>query len=256
MSNITAEDMQALQTNNYNVFAAMARPALMRFVQMESLSPSAKLMVNKMNQWDLYNHPSSEGITIFKVIWDSVENAVWGDELAGSPIPLTKPEAYVLVEKMLKDSNFSVADDINTKNKVETLKEQVLVGIEKATLKLTELEKEHKLSWAAFKATRVLHLTKTNALSRLNLPIGGGVNIINATSENHGPSWRMVVHLTDEIEAYGLYPGGQSGNPGSPYYDSFVDTWAAGKYFRLLFLPKEKLKANEHTKWHIQFSKA
>jgi len=141
MSNITTEDMQALQTNNYNVFAEMARPALMKFVQMESLSPAAKLMVNKMNQWDLYNHPSSEGITIFKVIWDSVENAVWGDELAGSPILLTKPEAYVLVEKMLKDSNFSVADDINTKNKVETFKDQVLVGIEKATLKLTELEK-------------------------------------------------------------------------------------------------------------------
>ena len=52
-----------------------------------------------------------------------------------------------------------------------------------------------------------MHLTKTNALSRLNLPIGGGENIINATTENHGPSWRMVVHLTDEIEAYGLYPG-------------------------------------------------
>ncbi len=101
-----------------------------------------------------------------------------------------------------------------------------------------------------------MHLTKTNALSRLNLPIGGGENIINATTENHGPSWRMVVHLTDEIEAYGLYPGGQSGNPGSIYYDTFIDTWAAGKYYRLLFLPKEKLKANEHTKWHIQFSKA
>ena len=157
---------------------------------------------------------------------------------------------------MLRDSNFSVADDINTTNKVETLKDQVLVGIEKASLKLAALEKEHKLVWSAFKATRVLHLTKTDALSRLNLPIGGGVNIINATTENHGPSWRMVVHLTDEIEAYGLYPGGQSGNPGSPYYDSFVDYWAAGKYYRLLFLPKEKLKANEHTKWHIQFSKA
>ena len=88
------------------------------------------------------------------------------------------------------------------KNKVETLKDQVLVGIEKATLRLTALEKENKLSWAAFKATRVMHLTKTNALSRLNLPIGGGENIINATTENHGPSWRMVVHLTDEIEAW------------------------------------------------------
>lgn len=40
----------------------------------------------------------------------------------------------------------------------------------------------------------------------------------------------MVVHLTDQTEAYGIYPGGQSGNPGSPYYDNFVSDWAAGKY--------------------------
>ena len=44
--------------------------------------------------------------------------------------------------------------------------------------------------------------------------------------------------------------------PGSPYYDSFVDYWAAGKYYRLLFLPKEKLKSNERTKWHMQFKTA
>ena len=117
------------------------------------------------------------------------------------------------------------------------------------------LEKENKLEWALFKATRVLHLTKTPALSRMDLPIGGGVNIINATTENHGPSWRMVVHLTDEIEAYGLYPGGQSGNPGSPYYDTFVNYWAEGKYYRLLFLSKEKLKKSERKKWHMQFQK-
>ena len=119
-----------------------------------------------------------------------------------------------------------------------------------------ELEKENKLEWSLFKATRILHLTKMPALSRLNLPIGGGVNIINATTENHGPSWRMIVHLTDEIEAYGLYPGGQSGHPGSPYYDSFVNTWAAGQYYRFLFLGKEKLKQNARTKWHLQFKAA
>ena len=256
MSQVTAQDMQALQTNNFNVFAEQARPALMKFVEMNRLSKDAQRMVQAMGQWNLYNNPSEKGITIFKLIWDSVENAVWADELAGSVIPLTKPEAFVLLEQMNRDSNFSVADDIRTKGKVETLKDQVLAGIEKATLKCLELEKENKLSWEAFKATRVLHLTKIPALSRLNLPIGGGVNIINATGENHGPSWRMVVHLTDEIEAYGLYPGGQSGNPGSPYYDSFVDYWAAGKYYRLLFLSKEKLKQHERTKWHIQFKKA
>jgi penicillin amidase len=253
---LTAQDMQALQTNNYNVFAQQARPALMKFVEMSALSKEAQRMVQTMGQWNLYNDPSEKGITIFKLIWDSVENAVWGDELAGSLIPLTKPEPFVLLEQMNRDSNFRVADDIRTKDKVESLKDQVRLGIEKATLKCLALEKENKLEWALFKATRVMHLTKIPALSRMNLPIGGGEHIINATTDDHGPSWRMIVHLTDEVEAYGLYPGGQSGNPGSPYYDSFIDYWAAGKYYRLLFLPKEKLKQDERTKWHIQFKKA
>ena len=196
---------------------------------------------------------SSKGTTVFKIIWDSVEMAVWGDELAGAPIPLTKPDAFVLLDQLIKDSNWSVADNILTKDKIENFKDQVTLGVEKATQKLLELEKANKLEWALFKATKVMHLTKTPALSRLDLPIGGGVNIINATTEVHGPSWRMVVHLTDEIEAYGLYPGGQSGNPGSIYYDTFVDSWAAGKYYRLLFLSKDKLIHNERSKWHIQF---
>lgn len=253
---ITPEDMQTLQTDNYNAFAATAGPTLMKFIQLDKLSSDAKRMVTEMTNWDLYNTVNSKGITCFKVIWDSVEQAVWGDELSGSSIPLLKPEAYVLLDQMLKDTNWSIADDIRTKDKVEDLKTQVTLGVEKATEKLLALEKENKLEWALYKATRVLHLTKTPALSRMNLPIGGGVNIINATTENHGPSWRMVVHLTDEIEAYGLYPGGQSGNPGSPYYDTFVNYWAEGKYYRLLFLSKEKLKQSERKKWHIQFQKS
>jgi penicillin amidase len=223
---------------------------------MDLLSPQAKRMVTILNAWDLKNDENSKGITVFKLIWDSVESAVWSDELAGSKIPLTKPESFVLLEQICRDTNFTVADDIRTKDKVETLKDQVTVGIERATQHLISLEKENKLTWGSFKATRVVHLTKIPALSRLNLPIGGGVNIINATTENHGPSWRMVVHMTDEIEAYGLYPGGQSGNPGSPFYDNFVDYWAAGKYYRLLFLSKEKLKESERAKWHMQFKHA
>ena len=123
---------------------------------------------------------------------------------------------------------------------------------------MNDLKKNNKLEWAKYKNTTVYHLLKNNAMpfARSGIMNGGGNGIINATQHDHGPSWRMVVHLTDEIEAYGLYPGGQSGNPGSPYYDSFVDYWAAGKYYKLLFLPKAKLIANEHTKWHIQFKKA
>ena len=99
----------------------------------------AQRMLQTMSQWNLYNDLSEKGSTIFKIIWDSVEQAVWGDELGGSAIPLLKPEAYVLLDQMLKDTNWSIADDIRTKNIVEDLKTQVTLGVEKATEKLLSL---------------------------------------------------------------------------------------------------------------------
>jgi penicillin amidase len=64
----------------------------------------------------------------------------------------------------------------------------------------------------------------------------------------------MIVSLTDTTQAYGVYPGGQSGNPGSQYYDSFVDQWAAGKYYPLWVM--KKADANDtRVKFKMNFSK-
>jgi penicillin amidase len=46
----------------------------------------------------------------------------------------------------------------------------------------------------------------------------------------------MIVEMTSPPTALGVYPGGQSGNPGSKFYDDLVDTWAAGKYLKLNFM--------------------
>ena len=32
------------------------------------------------------------------------------------------------------------------------------------------------------------------------------------------------------MRAIGVYPGGQSGNPGSPFYANLVEPWAQAKY--------------------------
>ena len=59
----------------------------------------------------------------------------------------------------------------------------------------------------------------------------------------------MVVALGPELKAYGVYPGGQSGNPGSPYYQNMVNTWANGEYYDLLFFKNadEAGRALEHS---------
>jgi penicillin amidase len=50
----------------------------------------------------------------------------------------------------------------------------------------------------------------------------------------------MIVELDPEgVRGYGVYPGGQSGNPGSKTYDAFVETWRTGELYELEFLREE-----------------
>src|SRR3546814_6717819 len=74
--------------------------------------------------------------------------------------------------------------------------------------------------------------------------MGGGKGTINALNDHNGPSWRMVVEMGDTIKAYGIYPGGQSGNPGSPWYDNMIGTWQQGRLNELVFLLS---RSEEHT---------
>ncbi|MES2373552.1 MAG: penicillin acylase family protein [Bacteroidota bacterium] len=253
MNDITPENMEQLQMNNYNSFAEMARPVFLKYLDESGLSAADKKYVDALKSWNLKGDVAETGMTIFKCMWDSLEKEVFADEYSNSKLPMPWPDRPTLVEKLLKDSAYKFVDNIKT-DKKETIREVVLAACQKACKNLKYLENAGSLAWGKFKDTRVNHLLKIPVLSRMHLPIGGGENMVNATKESHGPSWRMVIHLTDEIEAYCVYPGGQSGNPGSKYYDAFIDTWAAGKYYKMLFLKKEDAPKNQHIKWHMVFS--
>jgi len=256
MNGVTPEDMQRLQMNNYNVFAEMARPVIMKYTNEYALTADEKKYITILKGWDLNSEVNAKGASVFNAVWDSLESVIYTDEFAGAKNNVGWPDESTLLEALIKDSAYSFADNIKTANKKETIADCMMEAIKRATAALQTIEKSGNLEWAKLKDTKVSHLLKISALSRLHLPIGGGRHIINATSETHGPSWRMIVHVTDEIEAYGVYPGGQHGNPGSKYYDSFVDSWAAGKYYRLLFIKKKDAAANQRIKWLMTFTQA
>jgi penicillin G amidase len=49
-----------------------------------------------------------------------------------------------------------------------------------------------------------------------------------------GPSWRMIVSFdAGALSAVGVYPGGQSENPASPWYTNLVPLWWDGQYLPL-----------------------
>jgi len=254
LQQITPQDMMNLHNENYNSFAWMMRPVLLKYTDESKLSTDEKNMLEIVRNWNLKNDYDEKGPTVYQAWFDSLEVQVWDDEL-GKAKGLN-PSERTLAEALLKDSSFKYIDNINTPEK-ETLYDVVTAALKKATPELLKEDKDNTLVWGKHKNTTIYHLLRTSTLpfARPSLHIGGGQHIINATQHSHGPSWKMIVQLTDKIEAYGVYPGGQSGNPGSKFYDSFVDQWAAGKYYEIWFMhPGDKL--DKKVKWKMTFSKA
>ncbi len=253
MQQITPKDMMDMQTDNYNVFAEMAVPIFTKNINQSALNVTEKKYFDLLQNWNFRNDPDSKGTTVFVMTWNKFKPVVFDDEYANAPKPVERPLESTLLEGVLKDSAFKFLDNITTPQ-TETLADITTLAFKNAVVDLVKAEADGKLEWAKYKATRVTHLAKIPAFSRFDLPVGGGTNIINATKEEHGPSWRMVVSLTAKTEAYGIYPGGQSGNPGSKFYDNFISDWALGKYYSLWMMTKEET-GDKRVKWKMTFSK-
>ena len=256
MSQITPQQMMALQNDYFNALAEDMRPLMLKYVNEQDLDGDAKKYLDELKRWDLYASPESIGQTVYQCWFDSLEMAIWKDELFRNNIAFKWPDEQTTMELIAKDSALKYADDINTPQR-ESLSDIITIAFKRSVEELKRKEAEGKIQWWKFKNPTVYHLFKEDLLpfARTGLKVGGYGNIINAITHSHGPSWRMVVHLTEKPTAFGVYPGGQSGNPGSKYYDMFVDNWAAGKYYDLWFMSRGE-QPGDKGKWKITLKPA
>lgn len=244
MQQVTPDDMKDLQLDYSSPAAAAIVPLFLKYVDETSLNEKERSYLSLVKSWDFRATPDSKATTIYQAWMDSLENLVWSDEFAQIKAATVRPGEQTLIEALLKDSAFQFIDDITTPQ-TETINQQVTKAFRLASKGLADEEAKDELLWWKRKNTSIYHLLKTAVLpfARTGLHVGGWSNTVNAITHDHGPSWRMVVHLTNDTEAYGVYPGGQSGNPGSKFYDSFIDDWANGRYYRLWMM--KEAEAND-----------
>jgi penicillin amidase len=255
MENITPQDMMKLQNDYYSSTAAAAVPLFLKNMDASALSPKERAYLNEIRHWNFCATPDSKATTIYQAWFDTLKNVIWGDEFSRIKGPQVRPDEQTLLEALLRDSTFRFIDDINTPEK-ETLGQQITRAFKLAAKDLEAEEKRNALIWWKHKNASVLHILSTLLpFARQDLQVGGWNNTINAITKTHGPSWRMIVQLSTPTEAYGVFPGGESGNPGSKYYDNFIDSWTNGKYYKL-WLMKEDEFADKHIIGKISFNKA
>lgn len=248
MEKITPEDMMVLQNDNKNLQAEWSLPIMLHYLNIEEAKNKYPHYVDELQKWNYFNDFNAIGAVLYEEWFAELENLIW-DELAVENRMVDMPSEYTTIRIMQKHPNHIVFDRKNTEQK-ETLKDIVPLAFDNAMQKIVQWEAEHTadLSWSNWKATSAKHLALLEPFSVNNIMIGGNKRIVNACGKRWGPSWRMIVSFETPIKAYGVYPGGQSGNPGSKYYLTGLTKWAKGEYFELLFLQKkEELTADKKT---------
>jgi penicillin amidase len=241
--NITAESMMRLQNDNFNLAAAENLTFLLNNLDINQLNHEERKGYEELLRWNYYNDAKAIAPVYFEVWQDTLCKMVYRDEYDLAKVPLPIFENYVIFDALQNNKDLRFWDIQSTKVK-ETPLLLIRLSFMEAVKKVEKwkkevMAKENRLPfWANYKATSVQHLfAPLKPFSEFYIQNGGGKHIVNATSSRDGASWRMVVELHPQgTKAYGVYPGGQSGNAGSNYYTNMLKTWEQGSYFELLFL--------------------
>ena len=231
MEGITIEDMKALQFDDYHLQAAEALPVMIQLLgDHQADAQEAQKYLSELKSWDYYADPNQKAPSLYAIWSSETMESIWR-ELVSQPAPVVRPNSYQTIELMTLSPTDTVFD-ISSTPAIETASYHVKVGFDSLLVAMKKWEMEEgDYSWANYKRTTIQHLVPNfKSFSVSNVYTGGGSGILNATGSRHGASWRMVVELGEEITAFGIYPGGQSGNPGSKYYSNFISRWANGEY--------------------------
>ncbi|MCF8236514.1 MAG: penicillin acylase family protein [Saprospiraceae bacterium] len=238
---LTVEDMMALQSDNTSLFALEAMETFFPLVDTTVLSNQEFIALQSLRAWDGRFEALNNMPLLFDLWQRQVGSLTW-DELytAREQMPVEIPDEWRLLELLQITPDLKWFDIQGTKE-VEDGQQVVTLAWKNAFQQFTDLSASGKGYWSAYKSTDIMHLARIPAFSAMDLELGGNKNAINAITSTNGPSWRMIVELGPQIRAFGIFPGGQSGNPGSPYYRNFLSTWQKGEYRSLQIQTREEV---------------
>ena len=239
----TAADMAALQTDTCDYLASEIVPILLKTLP----SSAAK---DLLASWDYRMETSSAAATIWWNFWQSY--------LAATYDPVWKANK-VTVDR-LDDTNTSKLNDaLGQFLEASTLNGQgdpavMLSAFQDTLSSLTKQLGPDPSTWTWGKVhQRELVNLVIDGLSYGPVPDRGDANTPLAAPDfpsTHGPSWRMVVDWgANTFQA--IYPGGQSENPASSWYNNRAATWFDGRLAPMLTADQAASSNNKKT-WSLQ----
>lgn len=229
----TVQDMQKMQMNAYSSKAAgfiSVLPEKCKTV----MSKGKVAWYLRLKQWNASYTKDAQEPVFFEIYLKHLREQTFDEFNAlTDKVQLLLPKDWVLLQMIQNYPNDQIFN-IKKTSTIENAENVQISAFFSAVQEMDSLvEANPTIAWGKYRPLHINHLVRLPALSALDVEADGCPDAINAKGNSFGPSWRMIVHQSSPIEAYGVYPGGQSGNPFSPYYKNMINDWVNGKYHAL-----------------------
>ena len=203
------------------------------------LSPGARLIRDLLVDWDGNAGLEQPASLVLDEYLTILEDLAW-DEFDREHV--RRPRQAQLHYLLTEEPTSEWLDIRSTELLQETAADLVRLALEATadTLRTNYGWDETAWRWDLHHSLIIRHLTKAPPLAALNvgpLSYPGFANTLSPAANRvatHSASWRMIVDFSKSPpEAYGVYPGGQSGNPYSLHYADQIPMFVNFGYYRL-----------------------
>ena len=245
---LSAASIAGLQNNLTDPLAAQIVPELLAALSSADLTPAERSAVSALSAWDDSMSAGSSAATIWWTFWSDYLSAVFEPWWKAGHVPVGKDSANLAVSPNLAslDEDLQAWTLTSPDNSAfhgpsghgsADASAAMVAAFGQAVSHLSSSLGGAPSSWTwgrvhsrAFPA-----VSGASGLGYGPRSAGGDQFTEDAAdggmTATAGPSWRMVAALGPAgVSAEGVYPGGQSENPASPWYANLVPLWWDGQY--------------------------
>jgi penicillin amidase len=245
---LTAASIARLQNDLTDPLAARLLPTVRSALSAAGLSGPDKDAAALLGSWNGQMSEDSAAASLWWTFWGSYLNEVFAPWWQAAKVPVSEDRPVLSLSTGLAPLNedleaWTLGDPSNTAfagpsgHGPGTAGTAIVAAFKKAVAHL-----HNKLgaapstwAWGRLHSRSFPSITGAAGLGYGPRAAGGDPFTEDAADggldAHTGPSWRMIASLSSGgVTAKGVYPGGQSENPASPWYANLIPLWWDGEY--------------------------
>ncbi|HET9894057.1 MAG TPA: penicillin acylase family protein [Streptosporangiaceae bacterium] len=253
-SAMTVSSFAALQSSNVDDLAARVVPAITAMLKGARLTPMQQRAAKLLSRWNDSMDANSAAAAIWWTVWSDYLSATFEPWWKAGKVPvhldprsLSVSVGQASLVQVLEQ--WTLADQANPAFSPPGESRGTAVTVLRGAFAEAVSALHAKLggepsswTWGKLHSRQFPSLTRAPRLGYGPRAAGGDPWTVDAADgvpvATAGPSWRMIVRWAGargkgHVNAAGIYPGGQSENPASPWYENLIADWWDGTYLPL-----------------------